>query len=93
MIKYHPGEVESMSKFLDAHLDMKNIDEKTLKKLVNSPRDEFGVLHVNMLYNKAENKVFCMLDAPNREAVEKHHIKLGQKCDWIMEVEGAKILE
>ncbi len=70
----------------------KNLEEKILKKIVNSPRDEFGVLHVNILYNKVENNAFCMLDAPNREAVVKHHVKLGQKCDWIMEVEGAKII-
>jgi hypothetical protein len=32
-------------------------------------------------------QVFCLLDAPNKEAVEKHHgNKYGIKCDWIMEV-------
>jgi hypothetical protein len=30
--------------------------------------------------------IFCLLDAPNRHAVEKHHFKLGVKCDWITAV-------
>ncbi|HEY9387765.1 MAG TPA: nickel-binding protein [Nitrososphaeraceae archaeon] len=29
---------------------------------------------------------FCLLDAPSREAVEKHHEKINVKCDWITEV-------
>jgi len=29
---------------------------------------------------------FCFIDAPNREAVEKHHEKYNLTCDWITEV-------
>ena len=32
-----------------------------------------------------ENKLFCILDAPNKDAVNKHHQKFGLKCDWITE--------
>jgi hypothetical protein len=39
------------------------------------------------MYNKEEDKCFCLLDAPNKEAVEKHHNKAGVKCDWKTEVE------
>ncbi len=74
-----------MPTFLDSH-DLKAADEETLRKLQNSPRDEFGVTHINILYNKEEDKAFCLLDAPSKEAVEKHHDKLGYKCDWIVEV-------
>ncbi len=74
-----------MPTFLDSH-DLKAADEETLRKLQNSPKDEFGVTHINILYNKAEDKGFCLLDAPSKEAVEKHHDKLGYKCDWIVEV-------
>jgi Protein of unknown function (DUF4242) len=48
--------------------------------------DEFGITHVNIMYNKEEDKFFCLLDAPNREAVENHHNKQGVKCEWITEV-------
>jgi hypothetical protein len=39
-----------------------------------------------MLYNVEENKHYCILDAPNKDAVYKHHQKFGLKCDWITEV-------
>jgi Nickel responsive protein SCO4226-like len=29
---------------------------------------------------------YCILDAPNKDAVVKHHQKFGMKCDWITEV-------
>jgi len=74
-----------MPRFLDSH-KLKGIAEETLKNLQNAPRDEFGVKHVNLLYNKAEDKLYCLLDAPNKEAVEKHHEKAGIKCDWVTEV-------
>jgi hypothetical protein len=37
------------------------------------PRDEFGVKVLNILYNEEVSISFCLLDAPNKEAVEKHH--------------------
>ena len=74
-----------MPKYLDAH-NLKGLDEETLRKAQNSPKDEFGVMHDNILYSKEEDKLFCLLDAPNKEAVVKHHEKLGFKCEWITEV-------
>jgi hypothetical protein len=65
---------------------MGNLTEEQLKKAQNAPADEFGITHENVMYNKQENKLYCLLDAPNKEAVEKHHQKLGLKCDWITEV-------
>ena len=67
-----------MPTYLDAH-DLGNVTEEQLKQAQNSPKDEFGVTHKNILYNKEENKSFCILDAPNKEAVEKTHQKLGIK--------------
>ena len=75
-----------MTKFLDSH-PMKGFDKETLEKAQKSPRDEYGVSHANILYNEKENKLFCLLDAPDKDAVDKHHLKLGIKCDWITEVD------
>ena len=72
-------------KFLDVH-SLKDFDEETLKNLQRSPVDEFGIKHLNILYNKEDDKFFCLLEAPNKEAVEKHHHKHGVKCNWITEV-------
>jgi hypothetical protein len=74
-----------MPTYLDTH-DLGNTTEEQLKQALNSPKDEFGVTHKEILYNKDENKAFCILDAPSKDAVEKHHQKLGIKCNWITEV-------
>jgi hypothetical protein len=48
-----------MPLFLDAH-SMKDFDRKTLLKAQNSPIDEFGVKHQNILYNaEAESILFA----------------------------------
>ncbi len=74
-----------MTKFLDAH-EMHGFDEDNLRRAQQSPTDEFGVKHENILYNKEDDKLFYLLDAPDKEAVDKHHQKFGIKCDWITEV-------
>jgi hypothetical protein len=61
-----------------------------LKELCDAPIDEFGVSHVNLLYNKEANVCFCLLNAPDVAAVENHHSKAGIKCEWITEVKLAK---
>ncbi len=60
--------------------------EEDIIKAQNAPRDELGVIVINILYNLEGGTIYCMLDAPNKEAVEKHHGIMGVKCDWIMEV-------
>ena len=30
--------------------------------------------------------LYCIVDAPNKNAISKHHQKFGLKCDWITEV-------
>jgi hypothetical protein len=74
-----------MPKFLDSHT-LGNVTEEQLRHAQNMPKDEHGIIHNNIMYNKDENKGFCLLEAPNKEAVQKHHEKLGMKCDWVMEV-------
>ena len=78
-----------MPKFLDVH-SLKDTDEKTLRKTQDAPKDEFGVTHDNILYNKEEDKFYCLLDAPNKDSVVKHHEKHGFKPEWITEVKTTK---
>jgi hypothetical protein len=47
------------------------------KKIAKLRVDEFGVKHHNMFYNEEEDRFFCLLDASNKEAIEKHHDKYG----------------
>jgi hypothetical protein len=65
---------------------MGKLTPETLHKLQRAPQDQFGVTHHELLYNKQENKLFCVLDAPTKEAVKKHHAHAGITCDWVEEV-------
>jgi hypothetical protein len=69
---------------------MHPLTEKQLRAAQQSPADEFGVTHHDILYNERENKVFCVLDAPNRKAIERHHAKIGITCDWIREIDSTR---
>lgn len=74
-----------MARFLDTH----KIGAYAEEQLVESqklPRDEFGVVVINILYNYEADIMYCILDAPNREAVERHHAKLGYICDSVIEI-------
>jgi len=77
----------NMPKFLDSH-DLKGVDPIKLRELQDAPRDEFGVSHLNIIYNQEEDKCYCLLDAPNIESIEKHHEKVGYQCDFIMPVDS-----
>ena len=76
-----------MPKFLDSH-PLKGTDPQTLKKLQNAPKDEFGVTHLNLIYSEEEDRCYCFLEAPTKEAVAKHHHKMGFDCDYILEVDS-----
>jgi hypothetical protein len=78
-----------MPKYIDAH-PMGSISPEVIRKLQRSPEDEFGVTHHDILYSTKEDRVYCVLDAPNRDAVAKHHSKAGITCDYIQEVESAR---
>jgi two-component system sensor histidine kinase HydH len=69
--------------FIDGH-KMGELDALKLKKMVNNPPDKHGVTHKDILYNEKENKLFCILDAPNKQSVENHHHDVGIECDFII---------
>ena len=73
-----------MPKFLDVH-SLKGFEEET-QNCNSLLRMNSGITHLNIMYNKEEDKFFCLLDAPNREAVENHHNKHGVTCEWVTEV-------
>lgn len=75
-----------MPKFLDAH-PLKGLDDETLRKLHVAPADEYGIKHLNLMYNREEDKFYCLLEAPNKQAVKDHHSKNGLECEWITEVQ------
>jgi Protein of unknown function (DUF4242) len=74
-----------MPTFIDFH-SMGAFTEDDLKKSQKEPRDEFGVKVLNIFYDMGSGMIFCLIDAPDRFTVERHHSKLGVKCDWITPV-------
>jgi Protein of unknown function (DUF4242) len=78
-----------MPKYIDSHA-MGGLSPQTLRKLQKAPPDEFGITHHDILFNAKEDKVYCVLDAPNRDAVAKHHAHAGITCDFIEEVESTR---
>jgi hypothetical protein len=77
-----------MLKFIDAH-GMEPFSAMQRRELKDAPPDEFGVVHKDILFSEKDNKAWCILDAPNKEAIEKHHEKAGIKSDWVYEIESA----
>ena len=74
-----------MPKFLDVH-PLKGLDEGTLRNLQSAPADEFQVKAINLMYNYEADRFYCLLEAPNKRAIEDHHNKYGFECEWITEV-------
>ncbi len=48
--------IENKRRFIGAH-PMKGSDKAKLKKLQNSPKDEFGVTHANISYNEEDSNI------------------------------------
>jgi hypothetical protein len=47
--------------------------------------DGFDVRAENFLFNIEADRLYCILNAPNKESIESHHKKYGVICEWIME--------
>jgi hypothetical protein len=78
-----------MPKFIDVH-PMKPFTADALSKLQDAPPDEFGVTHHDILFSEKDDRIYCVLDAPNLEAIHKHHAKAGITCEWVQEVESTR---
>ena len=73
-----------MPLFIDVHKI--SFSEAQLKALCALPTDEFSIRTINLLYNMDAKICFCLQEAPDIDAVEKHHAKANIKCEWITEV-------
>ena len=79
-----------MPQFMDFHDDLK-LPKEAIDQIAQATKDsdvdEFGVRQVE-LYHNADGKVYCLLEAPDAEAVLKHHAALGVPCGDVHEVKG-----
>jgi len=79
-----------MPRFMDYHDDLKLSDE-AVRELTQDTKDaksdEFGVRQLELFYN-SDGKVYCLLEAPDADAVRSHHGALGISCGDVHEVAG-----
>ncbi|HXC83268.1 MAG TPA: nickel-binding protein [Trebonia sp.] len=79
-----------MPRFMDFHNDLK-LPGEAIAQITADTRDQrsdqFGVRQLE-LYHNAEGQVYCLLEAPDEEAVRKHHDALGVECGAVHRVEG-----
>ena len=78
-----------MPVFIDGH-KLSSLTREQIEKIANSPVDEHGIRHIELLFNEKEDKLFCILEGPSKDAIEKHHDKVDLKCDFIVEAESVK---
>ena len=79
-----------MPMFMDFHDDLKLPDEavqQITKETEEHKVDKFGVRQVELFHNP-DGKVYCLLDAPDAEAVRRHHEALGLQCGEVNEVKS-----
>ena len=80
-----------MPLYMDVH---KNVDGLTAQAVADAHRKDVetqgdhGVTYLKYWYNEAEGTVFCLCDAPSKEAAEAVHREAhGLVADEIIEVQ------
>lgn len=79
-----------MPRFMDYHDDLK-LPAEAIDQIASDTKDkkadQFGVRQLE-LYHNSEGKVYCLLEAPDAEAVRRHHEALGVPCGDVHEVQS-----
>jgi hypothetical protein len=83
-------EEEDMPQFMDFHPEL-TLPQEAIDDIASGARagtaDQFGVRQVE-LYHNSDGTVYCLLDAPNPQAVRDHHAALSVDCGEVHEVTG-----
>lgn len=76
--------------YMDIH---KNVDNLTAEGITNAHKqdletqEKYGVKYLEYWYDEESGTVFCLVDAPSKEAAEKVHLEAhGLAADEIIEV-------
>jgi hypothetical protein len=73
---------------MDFHEDVK-LPAEAIQQITQETKDkktdEFGVRQIELFHNP-EGKVYCLLEAPDAEAVRSHHAALGLPCGEVHQV-------
>lgn len=83
-----PNEEVCMPKFMDYHADLK-LPADAIRMLgeaaASGTYDQFQSRQLEVFYN-TDGKVFCLVEAPNEEAVRQRHTSMGVDCGDVHKV-------
>ncbi|MEU2348817.1 nickel-binding protein [Modestobacter sp. NPDC049651] len=78
-----------MPTFMDFHDDLR-LPAEAVREIGEGAqagvRDQFGVQQIELFHNP-DGKVYCLLDAPDEDAVRQHHEALGVPCGAVHQVQ------
>lgn len=77
-----------MPRYMDFHDDLKLPPDAIAaisKGALDGEVDQFGVRQVELFHNP-DGKVYCLLDAPDEQAVRDHHAALSVDCGAVHQV-------
>ena len=80
----------ALPQFMDFHPDLKlpaDVVNAVTQGARAGTKDEFGVRQIE-LYHNPDGQVYCLLEAPDADAVRKHHEAAGLTCGDIHQVDG-----
>jgi Protein of unknown function (DUF4242) len=81
-----------MRQYTDFHPDLK-LPQEAIDGIAAGAKDgtadQFGVTQVE-LYHNEDGTVYCLLDAPDAQAVRDHHHAIGVPCGDVHEVKGIR---
>ncbi len=79
-----------MPTFMDFHPDLQ-LPPEAITQITEDTKagtaDQFGVRQVELFHNPG-GQVYCLLEAPDANAVRHHHEALGVPCGDVHQVEG-----
>ncbi len=78
-----------MPQYMDVHTQMKGITKQQLEEAhrADAKLEKAEKVHfIKAWADPKSGRVFCLSEAPNREAVQRVHERAGHKADEIYEV-------
>ena len=88
MLLHRFGGGVAVPTFMDFHDDLQ-LPQQAIDQIGQGSRDgvadEFGVRQIELFHNP-DGKVYCLLEAPDEEAVRKHHAALDVPCGEVHRV-------
>lgn len=83
-----PEGEHGMALFMDYHDDLK-LPHQAIDEIGRGAKagetDQFGVRQVELFHNP-DGKVYCLLEAPDEQAVRDHHAALDVPCGEVHQV-------